>query len=42
MPKSHSVSPFLTDLLHARSPSGYEFEAQKVFDRHVKPAADRS
>jgi putative aminopeptidase FrvX len=27
-------------LLHARSPSGYETEAQAVFDRHVKPAAD--
>src|SRR5271157_5458683 len=31
---------FLTELLHARSPSGYEGEAQAVFDRHVKPAAD--
>src|SRR5580658_1322375 len=31
---------FLTVLLHARSPSGYEGEAQAVFDRHVKPAAD--
>ncbi|HEY5078608.1 MAG TPA: M42 family peptidase, partial [Opitutaceae bacterium] len=31
---------FLTDLLHARSPSGYEGEAQAVFDRYVKPAAD--
>jgi endoglucanase len=31
---------FLTELLHARSPSGYEREAQAVFDRHVKPAAD--
>ncbi len=41
MPKIHTVSPFLTDLLHARSPSGYEFEAQKIFDRHVKPAADK-
>src|SRR5579885_2669385 len=41
MPKPYSVSPFLTDLLHARSPSGYEFEAQKVFDQHVKPAADK-
>jgi putative aminopeptidase FrvX len=41
MSKSYSVPTFLTDLLHARSPSGYEFEAQKVFDRHVKPAADR-
>jgi endoglucanase len=32
--------PFRTELLHARSPSGYETEAQAVFDRHVKPAAD--
>ena len=31
---------FLTDLLHARSPSGFETEAQAVFDRYVKPAAD--
>jgi putative aminopeptidase FrvX len=31
---------FLTDLLHARSPSGYEAEAQAVFDQYVKPAAD--
>ncbi len=31
---------FLTDLLTARSPSGYEFEAQRVFDAHVKPSAD--
>jgi putative aminopeptidase FrvX len=31
---------FLTDLLHARSPSGYEQEAQAVFEKHVKPAAD--
>jgi endoglucanase len=28
-------------LLNARSPSGYEAEAQKVFDRHVGPSADR-
>jgi endoglucanase len=31
---------FLTELLHARSPSGYEREAQEVFDRHVRPSAD--
>ena len=31
---------FLTELLHARSPSGYEGEAQAVFERHVGPAAD--
>jgi endoglucanase len=39
MPK-HEAPAFLTDLLHARSPSGYEFEAQEVFDRHVKASAD--
>lgn len=39
---SKSKAPdFLTDLLHARSPSGYEFEAQNVFDHYVKPAADK-
>lgn len=37
---SHIPPAFLTELLHARSPSGYEGEAQAVFDRHVKPAAD--
>jgi len=41
MPKAYVVPEFLTELLHARSPSGYEFEAQAVFDRHVKPAADQ-
>lgn len=40
MPKPYSVPPFLSELLHARSPSGYETEAQAVFDRYVKPAAD--
>ncbi len=39
MPR-YAVPAFLTELLHARSPSGYEFEAQAVFDRHVKSAAD--
>src|SRR3954468_7215202 len=37
---SYKVPTFLAELLHARSPSGYEAEAQAVFDRHVKPAAD--
>lgn len=37
---SYSVPPFLSDLLEARSPSGFETEAQAVFDRYVKPAAD--
>jgi putative aminopeptidase FrvX len=41
MSKPYPVSPFLSALLHARSPSGYEFEAQQVFDRYVKPHADR-
>lgn len=40
MTKPYPVPPFLSELLHARSPSGYEAEAQAVFDRHVKPAAD--
>ncbi|HVW20827.1 MAG TPA: M20/M25/M40 family metallo-hydrolase [Opitutaceae bacterium] len=35
-----NVPPFLTELLNARSPSGAETEAQAVWDRHVKPAAD--
>ncbi len=35
----YKVPAFLAELLHARSPSGYEGEAQAVFDRHVKPAA---
>ena len=37
---TYHVPAFLAELLHARSPSGYETEAQAVFDRHVKPAAD--
>ena len=37
----YDVPAFLSELLHARSPSGYEFEAQKVFDHYVKPAADK-
>ncbi|WOO42166.1 M42 family metallopeptidase [Rubellicoccus peritrichatus] len=31
---------FLTALLEARSPTGFEFEAQAVLDEHLKPAAD--
>jgi putative aminopeptidase FrvX len=38
--KGHNVPSFLLELLHARSPSGYEFEAQKVFDDHVERFAD--
>jgi endoglucanase len=37
---TYNPPAFLTELLHSRSPSGYEGEAQAVFDRHVKPAAD--
>lgn len=37
----HDAPKFLAELLQARSPSGYEFEAQKVFDEYVKPAADK-
>lgn len=40
MPTSYNVPPFLADLLHARSPSGAEAEAQAVFDRYVRPSAD--
>ncbi|KXU36592.1 peptidase M42 [Cephaloticoccus primus] len=36
----YSVPPFLAELLASRSPSGYETEAQAVFDRYVQPAAD--
>lgn len=39
--KKQSVAPqFLVDLLNARSPSGYETEAQAVFDRYVASSAD--
>lgn len=37
---SYQVPPFLAELLRARSPSGYEGEAQAVFDKFVKPSAD--
>jgi putative aminopeptidase FrvX len=37
---TYSAPAFLTELLHARSPSGYEAEAQAVFGKFVKPAAD--
>lgn len=41
MTKPYAVPPFLADLLHARSPSGAEGEAQAVFDQYVKPAAEQ-
>jgi endoglucanase len=40
MTKPYTVPAFLSELLHARSPSGAEAEAQAVFDRYVKAAAD--
>jgi putative aminopeptidase FrvX len=40
MAKPYTPPAFLTELLAARSPSGDEGEAQAVFDRHVRPAAD--
>lgn len=41
MKKKIPATPeFLTDLLNARSPSGFEYEAQEVLDRYLKPSAD--
>lgn len=40
MSQAPAVPRFLTELLEARSPSGFEFQAQAVFDRYVEPAAD--
>lgn len=41
MAKENFEAPeFLTALLNARSPSGYETESQAVFDQYVKDAAD--
>ncbi|MCH8475393.1 MAG: M42 family metallopeptidase [Opitutales bacterium] len=40
MPKKQFSPPaFLTDLLAARAPSGFEMETQKVFDKYVQKAA---
>lgn len=41
MAKSENAPEFLVDLLNARSPSGYEHEAQAVVDRYMASAADR-
>ena len=38
--KPYSVPSFLVDLLDARSPTGHEYEAQAVVDRHVKAQVD--
>lgn len=41
MVKLENTPPiFLVDLLNARSPSGYENEAQAVIDKYVQPSAD--
>ncbi|MGC9452223.1 MAG: M20/M25/M40 family metallo-hydrolase [Oceanipulchritudo sp.] len=40
MEQNGEAPAFLVDLLNARSPSGYETEAQEVVDRHVRPSAD--
>lgn len=40
MSKVKKAPEFLVDLLNARSPSGYEMEAQAVVDRYVQPSAD--
>lgn len=37
---TYSAPDFLVDLLNARSPSGYETEAQAVFDRYMEGSAD--
>lgn len=41
MAESYDVPAFLRELLEARSPSGYEAEAQAVVDRHIAPVADQ-
>lgn len=38
--EKYKAPEFLVDLLNARSPSGYEFEAQAVVDKHVADSAD--
>ncbi len=40
MKKIPKTPEFLIDLLNARSPSGFEYEAQTVLDKYLKPAAD--
>jgi putative aminopeptidase FrvX len=40
MSDPYTPPPFLVELLEARSPTGSEFEAQAVLDRHLRPAAD--
>ncbi len=40
MAQKTNAPKFLVELLNARSPSGYEGEAQAVVDKHVQPVAD--
>lgn len=40
MTKNTEIPQFLVDLLNARSPSGYEGEAQAVVDKYVQSKAD--
>ncbi|WP_238710726.1 M42 family metallopeptidase [Oceanipulchritudo coccoides] len=40
MSKITKAPEFLVELLNARSPSGYEFEAQAVVDKYVESSAD--
>ncbi len=38
--KAYQAPEFLVDLLDARSPTGHEYEAQAVVDKHVEPVVD--
>lgn len=38
-PLKTTADAFLLDLLHASSPSGYEFEAQNVIEKYIAPVA---
>ncbi|WP_269522495.1 M42 family metallopeptidase [Coraliomargarita parva] len=38
--EAYEAPEFLVDLLNARSPTGAEYEAQAVVDKHVEPAVD--
>lgn len=39
-PKAYEAPEFLVDLLNARSPTGWEYEAQAVVDSYVEPKVD--
>lgn len=39
-PKAYQAPEFLVDLLNARSPTGWEYEAQAVVDQYVEPKVD--